>query len=773
MPQPSRLSSFLAELKRRRVFRVAAFYGGIAFVIVQVIDGTFELMGIPPWVGRLVVVLLALGFPAAVGLAWVFDITKEGVIRTPPKIVEADVKPEPGEAGHVTGASSRFINLAAATTGSIALAALAYFFLITPRLVGGEPIPIAVVDFVNETNEEELDGLSGMLITALEQSRRLSVVTRSRMFDLLKELGKDEVEHIDETLGREIAKQAHLDVLIIASIRKLGRLYTIDLKALDPEQDEYLFTAREDGEGQESILAMLDRLATKTRKGLKERAAEIEKASDKVAEVTTVNLDAYQHYFQGEELISNLKFDEAEEQFRQAIALDSTFALAHYRLAYTLAWRGDSRAEEPIRKAMQYIHKVPEKERYMVQAEYAQIEGNTAKAIAIWKDLLKLYPEEKEALYEVGDISFHRGDLSTAITYLEKVLALDPTFERALQHIGWTYWARDQYDRALVYAEQHVARAPSGQAYRWLGDSYLYQGDLDKAFETYTQALELFPTDDSPIIGRVGWTYAFREDFGKARAEFEKLLVESRTLTNQRAGYRHLARLNAYLGTFSETSKMLDNVVDIDLELNDQTDLVATYAEQATWLMLTHHDRAGASERIGKALELENVGDVYSYAWLMYAYLSIGEFEEAFGIAEDKLSRLISTSGYLVSGYARAAEGDYTEGIKEFQKVQRGSTFEREVSNYELGKLYLASGDYKKALETARRMQRFHTSFSTRAVQYPRSFYLMGQTHEEQGNAKLAIENYEKFLDLWKDADEGLPELIDARARFARMRASL
>ena len=78
----SQLSDFLAELKRRRVFRVATFYGGIAFVIVQIIDGTFEVVGVPPWVSRLFMVLLAAGFPVAGGPAWVFDITPEGIART-------------------------------------------------------------------------------------------------------------------------------------------------------------------------------------------------------------------------------------------------------------------------------------------------------------------------------------------------------------------------------------------------------------------------------------------------------------------------------------------------------------------------------------------------------------------------------------------------------------------------------------------------------------------------------------------------------------------
>ena len=79
----SRIGTFLSELRRRRVFRVAAVYAGVTFVIIQIIDGAFPAMHIPDWVGSLVVSLLLLGFPVAVGLAWAFDITETGVVRTP------------------------------------------------------------------------------------------------------------------------------------------------------------------------------------------------------------------------------------------------------------------------------------------------------------------------------------------------------------------------------------------------------------------------------------------------------------------------------------------------------------------------------------------------------------------------------------------------------------------------------------------------------------------------------------------------------------------
>jgi hypothetical protein len=179
----------------------------------------------------------------------------------------------------------------------------------------GAKIPVAVADFINETGEKELDGLSGMLITSLEQSRKLSVMTRSRMLDVLKQMGEGNSEKIDEHLGREICKRSNVNALILASIRKFDQLYTIDLKVLDPGKNEYLFTTKQQGTGKASVPEMIDKLSEETRSGLKEKASEIQASSRKVTDVTTSNLQAYQHFFKGEENINKLKFKEAEEEF--------------------------------------------------------------------------------------------------------------------------------------------------------------------------------------------------------------------------------------------------------------------------------------------------------------------------------------------------------------------------------------------------------------------------------------------------------------------------
>ena len=134
-----------------------------------------------------------------------------------------------------------------------------------------ERVPIAVVDFVNQTNEPELDGLSGMLITALEQSRRLDVMSRARMYEEFKQMGRPELTFVDEATGREIAKRANIAALAVATIRKFGQLYTVDFKVIDPQTGDRIFSTKVEGNGQESIPGLLDELSDKTRIDLSEQ----------------------------------------------------------------------------------------------------------------------------------------------------------------------------------------------------------------------------------------------------------------------------------------------------------------------------------------------------------------------------------------------------------------------------------------------------------------------------------------------------------------------
>ena len=146
----------------------------------------------------------------------------------------------------------------------LAVAAAATWRLWERQVPGGR-ITVAVADFVNETGEKELDGLSGLLITSLEQSSALRVLTRSRMFDVLKQLGKGDAERIDETLAREVGKHSRVRALLLASVRKIGDEYVVEMRALDPLLDEYVFTVKDRAGNQREVMDLIDRLGTTTR----------------------------------------------------------------------------------------------------------------------------------------------------------------------------------------------------------------------------------------------------------------------------------------------------------------------------------------------------------------------------------------------------------------------------------------------------------------------------------------------------------------------------
>src|SRR6266568_2367920 len=103
---------------------------------------------------------------------------------------------------------------------------------------------VAVADFANETGDPQLDGLSGLLITSLEQSRKLSVLTRSRM--------------------REEGRATGANALLLASMKRLGDAYAVEVRALDPGTDRYLFTLREGADRKEDVPALIDRLSDRT-----------------------------------------------------------------------------------------------------------------------------------------------------------------------------------------------------------------------------------------------------------------------------------------------------------------------------------------------------------------------------------------------------------------------------------------------------------------------------------------------------------------------------
>jgi serine/threonine protein kinase/tetratricopeptide (TPR) repeat protein len=649
--------------------------------------------------------------------------------------------------------------------GVLVLAVAGYFLFLKPATTNGERVPIVVADFVNETKEPELDGLSGMLITALEQSRRLDVLPRARMFDILKLLGKNNVERVDESLGKEICNQAGITSLLTASIRKFGKVYTIDMKVLDPKGGKYLFTATETGEGQESIPSLLDKLSKKTREDFKENRTEIQAASKNVAEVTTSNMEAYQHFFRGQQLMNEVKWVEAQEEYRKAVALDSTFGLAYYGLAYAISWQSGAQAEVkgPIQKALALIDRIPEKERYLLRAVDAENTSGFAAGIVILKEMEKVYPTDKEMLYNIGDWSYHAGQRDAAKDYLEKVLGMDPTMERALEHLTWTYRDMGQSDKMLEIAKRYVSASGSTEAYVLLRDGYVSVGQFDQAMKTMQSARDLFPKRYE-FTGSIAQLFRYQGKYDEAEKELKNLVSESQPSEAKGTGYSGLMSFYLNTGRVRDALRASDERMKLYWSAKDTVGVIQLSMQRGFSILWMRKDTKSAQKEIDVAVkyEAEKRPQTKTNLGVWYAYQ--GDVE-----AVNKLTSSFRLAQQAILSIAYGAKHDCGQAEAYLDSTQGGlPTTAKILCLYPLAVCQYDGSQTDKALETVNKLLAFKELPS--AGEYARTLFLLGKIYEKKGEKSLAMENYEKFLTIWKDADKDLPDYVDVKSRLAKLK---
>jgi len=327
----------------------------------------------------------------------------------------------------------------------------------------------------------------------------------------------------------------------------------------------------------------------------------------------------------------------------------------------------------------------------------------------------------------------------------------------------------------LQYATRYIEESPNEDVYLYLVEAHALQRDFDSAIHASRRFQEAFPKEWLSVWA-AGQTYLLKNEFEEAEAESSKLLDASRPLSNRGEGYRMLADSFVYQGKYRDAVNTTDHAIEIALKEGNRRDLAFNYAKKAYCLLIGHNDTRKARQALDEAIEL-NAGTALAYQLAFYCYLTMGEYEKASPIVTSHLAALGPVGDVVVSGYAHRANGEYEAAITDFRTVaERGFAVNRILAGYQLALCYFETGQYEKAIEAVSKMQKLY-AFGGRANQYraavyPRSAYLLGKIYEHKQDKKLAVENYLTFLDLWKNADRDLPELIDAESRLASLRGT-
>jgi TolB-like protein len=412
--------NLFAELKRRKVFKVGAAYLVVAWVAIQVVTTLAPQFQLPEWAPRLVTLILLIGFPIALVMAWMFDITPDGVVR---------------DAGDAAAASPPPAAAIAATPAAV--------IPIVPHK------SIAVLPFadLSPTHDQEYfsDGIAEEILNALVKLKDLKVAGRTSSFSF-----KGRNEDL-----REIGKALSVAHVLEGSVRKHGDKVRITAQLIQVDDGYHLWSDNYDGDLSD-VFELQERIARAITRELD--VILHGDAQQRLVPVATRDPDAYALYLQATGIFNRRegsRFPEAIAQLEQALKLDPQYARAHARLAaihalepiYTPDTTEASLAaverEAALAIALDPALAEPHAALAMMHAQQTHL----VDAHVAMKHALAIDPDDLTANLWAGVMANSDGYIAKSCMYFDRVLAIDPLLPNALLWRGIEYLNASEIER--------------------------------------------------------------------------------------------------------------------------------------------------------------------------------------------------------------------------------------------------------------------------------------------------------------------------------------
>lgn len=452
-------SKFFAELRRRNVYRAGVIYAMAAWLLVQVATQVFPFFEIPNWVVRAIILLLVLGFPVALILAWAFEITPEGIAKTD------EVPPEKS----IRWQAGRKLDFVIIGILAVAIAFL-LFLRYSPshrarRDSGVLEKGIAVLPFENYSAEKEnayfADGIQDDLLTNLAKIQALTVISRTSVMKY-RDVGARDIKEIGKSLG--VAN------ILEGSVRREGDRVAVNVQLIDAPGDRHIWAHRYDRTMADS-LGLEGELATEIADALRAQLTPDEKV--RVATKPTQNADAWVLYLralpyeQGPDTLLQ-DYRRAEELYTQAIQLDPRFALAHARLASTCAeiyhfhepldsWKTRARSEAEI--ALRLQPNLGETHFALGQCAY-WFDDDYERALREFAIAQQYSPNDSNIAALVAAIRRRQGHWEESLAAYERAGKLDPQNPNVVRNIVYTNTALRRWPQAALAAQRWQQIAP-------------------------------------------------------------------------------------------------------------------------------------------------------------------------------------------------------------------------------------------------------------------------------------------------------------------------
>jgi len=597
---PEKKNPLFQELKKRNVYRVATVYAIAGWLIIQVADVIFPYFGLPDWIVTALIIITLIGFPIAVILAWIFEMSPEGIIRTGSK--KASENPYPDRRKKPLTSTIAIVILLVLVAGQF----IYYSFLKAPAneaqaaastALSLPSNSIAVLPFKNMSEEKDnqyfSDGVMEAILNNLSMIRDLKVVSRTSV---------EKYRNPEKSIG-EIAAELEVSNILEGSVQKIGDQVRVTAQLISASNDEHIWADSYDrrltdifdiqSEIAQTIAENLEVIMTTSELELMKNAP-------------TSNLKAYELWLKAWYMNEDSK-EEVLEQIsliEEAIELDPDFGMAYAVKGHLLSRLG--------------VYGYPE------SLTYDSV--MTLEELAIEKDPKIWHPYIVKA-----NLFFRRQQNQLAVKNLYKVLELNPNNSYGTNLLGNYLLRQDEYERAidliLKGATLTVGELDDSDLDQQLG-YFLDNLDKKQAYHYFQRALEINP-ENAPLYEALGNCSRYFGEYDRMieyALEYRKLRPD---LVNANDG---LAIAYMWAGRFEESEKVYEEMLHAISEFSS-TYMVYSFKHRLGYAKMKNGKEAEGREILEsqrdtllKAIQRQEVnssgnGDYYDLA-LIYAVLS-------------------------------------------------------------------------------------------------------------------------------------------------------
>jgi tetratricopeptide (TPR) repeat protein len=740
----------------------------VAFIAVAVIARlAITAIGLPDWVVPGALLVMALGLPVILFTAYVHHTTKVVATQTPTYTPggHATTRTSSGMATLALKASPHVSWRRTWMGGGYALAAFVLLIAgyMTMRALGVGPFAslfaagrmsenekLLVSDFTSSTADTTLAPVvTDAFRTALAQSRSVSVIEPTEIQQVLRRMQRPANTRIDFATAREIATREGLKAVVVGEIISIGGKYAISTRLVSPQTGEELTRIRVTADNDGEVLPAIDKLAKDLRARMGESLRQVQ-STPALERVTTQSLEALKKYVQGSRLMSQGgEFGKGSALLEEAIALDTTFAMAYRRLAAEYSNRGmTERSGQLVQKAYDHRDRLSDEERYLVEAQY----------------------------YFRGP----RQDITRMVSSYETLIELKPDNYTALNNVAIGYRYLRNWAKAEEALKRSITLSGPAVSYNQLVWTQYQMGKREDALRTLAQFDSVYPNTQQRMARR--WEILFAErQYDSANAVSARVLAVSRDSLNRSLYLDGDGRVALVQGRLQDALRLSRQ--SVTLASRARPDFIVDQAgQEAIMQALVRRDPQGAGRQLDAALAQKPIETVpvpeRPYTTVILGYALAGRpdrvaaltrsFEEGTKTVvqyQDDRDRL------LFAGARAFAAQQYDEAIRAFKaSSDLGDCIVCGQSVIALA--FDRAGQADSAIAAYRRYveQPDYLRFVTDPSWLPHSLQRLGELYEAKGDVPNAVKYYREFIDLWKRADPELqPRVAEVRRRISRL----